>query len=314
MLGQNVLEVTGEHMIVVLGDCMLDIVMHTDAPVQQSSHCFAQASVSAGGSAANFAVWAARLGADVGLIAKVGDDVLGRSLLYDLEQEGVASGVVAGEQTTGLTLALVDQSGGWTMLAARGATSALSVDDLDWTLLDRADLLHVTAYSFFEDAPREAALAAMKHVKKRGKLLSLDPSARSYLQRLGAEDFFAMAREVDIFFPNLDEGRVLTGEDQPQRVMDALLQHFPVVTLKMGADGALAGTGDAIVHHPGFAVPVVDATGAGDAFAAAFVVTWLAHHDLSAALREGNRTAAGVVQVAGARCFTAVPPGSSLRQ
>jgi ribokinase len=301
-------------MIVALGDLMLDIVMQTSSPVLQSPHCFAHASISPGGSAANFAVWAARLGAEVGLTAKVGDDVVGRSLLCDLEQERVVSGVVMGKQATGLTLALIDQSGNRTMVAARGATSALGADDLDWRLLDHADLLHVTAFSFFDDVPRDAALMAMRHVKKRGKLLSLDPSSRSYLERLGAEAFFAMAREVDIFFPNLDEGRALTGEHQPERVMSILLERFPVVALKMGEDGAFAGTGNTIVQDSGFGVPVVDRTGAGDAFAAAFVVTWLAHHDLTAALREGNRLAAGVVQVAGARSFRAVSPGSALQQ
>jgi sugar/nucleoside kinase (ribokinase family) len=200
------------------------------------------------------------------------------------------------------------------MLAARGAASALSMDDLDWTLLDRADLLHVTAFSFFEDAPRDAALKAMRYVKRRGSLLSLDPATCNYLEGIGTEAFFTMARDVDIFFPNLAEGRVLSGEHQPERVMHALLRRFPMVALKMGADGAMAGTGDTILHHPGFAVPVADVTGAGDAFAAAFVVTWLAHQDVAAALEEGNRIAAGVVQAVGARCSTVVPLGSSLQQ
>jgi len=301
-------------MIVALGDLMLDIVMHTQSPVLQSSDCFAQAHISPGGSAANFAIWVARLGAEVGLIAKVGDDLMGRSLLRDLAQEGVVSSVMVGKEATGLTVALVDPGSNQTMLAARGANSALSAADLDWTLLDRAELLHVTAFSFFEDAPRDAALTAMDHVKQRGGLLSVDPSAHGYLQRIGAEAFFALVQGVDIFFPNLDEGRVLTGEHQPEHVMHALLRHFPVVALKLGADGAMAGTRGTVVHHPGFTVPVVDTTGAGDAFAAAFVVTWLARHDLATALEEANRAAAGVVQVAGARCFREVPPGSSPQQ
>lgn len=297
-------------MIVALGDFMLDVVVQTQSSLQHGGHCFAQAQVSPGGSAANFAVWAARLGASVSLIARVGDDLIGRALLRDLEQEGVVSGVVVGEETTGLTLAVVDQNGSHTMLAARGATSTLSAADLDWDLLDRADLLHVTAYSFFEDAPREAALAAMKRVKDRGKLISLDPSAYRYLQSVGSEAFFALARGVDIFLPNLGEGQVLTGEQKARRVMHALLRRFPVVALKMGPGGAMAGVGSAIIHQPGFAVPVVDTTGAGDAFAAAFVVGWLTHHDLTTALGEGNRIAAGVVQAAGARRFKEVLPDS----
>ena len=90
--------------------------------------------------------------------------------------------------------------------------------------------------------------------------------------------------------------------------MRALLLHFPIVALKLGSDGALAGTWDGIVYHPEFNVPAVDSTGAGDAFAAAFIVTWLADHNLAAAVEQGNRVAAGVVQVVGARGFREVPP------
>jgi ribokinase len=297
-------------MIVAIGDFMLDVVVRATSPLQPGGHCMAQAQVSPGGSAANFAVWARRLGADVGLISRVGDDLVGRALLRDLEQEGVVGGVNVGEETTGLTLALVGEDGSHTMLGARGATAALSVADLHRPLLDQAELLHVTAYSFFEDAPRAAALSAMKYVKDRGKQISVDPSAYGYLQGVGPEAFRALTQGTDIFLPNLDEGRVLTGEREPRRVIGALLEYFPVVALKMGPDGAMAGADGTIVHHPGFAVPVLDTTGAGDAFAAAFVVSWLNHRDLAVAVREGNRVAAGVVQVAGARRFKEVLPGS----
>jgi len=294
-------------LIVVFGDLLLDIACHTRAPILYGTDCFVQSTVSPGGSAANFAVWAARRGGRVALIAKVGDDVIGHSLLQDLEKEGVTSGVAVGRETTGMTIVVVDQSGERTMLAARGATSTLCTEDVDWSLLERADLLHVTAYSFFEEAPRQAALTAMRHVKEHGGLLSLDPSAYGYLKRLGADAFFAMAQGVDLLFPNLDEGRVLTGETEPERVLHKLLQHFSIVALKLGPAGAMAGHGATIVYHEGFSVPVTDTTGAGDAFAATFVMSWLAQHDLLTALREGNRIAAGLVQVVGAR-FTAAPP------
>lgn len=297
-------------MIVAIGDFMLDIMVQAPSPLQPGGHCLTQAQVSPGGSAANFAVWARRLGAGVGLIGRVGDDLIGRALLRDLEQEGVVSGVHVGEETTGLTLALVGEDGSQTMLGARGATAALSTADLHWPLLDQAELLHVTAYSFFEDAPRAAALAAVEYTKNRGKQISLDPSAYRYLQSVGPKAFLALAQGTDIFLPNLDEGSALTGEREPHRVIGALLEHFPVVALKMGPDGAMAGADGTIVQHPGFAVPVVDTTGAGDAFAAAFVVSWLKRHDLALAVHEGNRVAAGVVQAAGARSFREVPPGS----
>ena len=287
-------------MIVALGDLMLDIVMRLSEPLSQGGHALAQAHLSPGGSAANFAVWACRLGAEVGLIARVGNDLLGHALLQDLKQEGITQGLLVGEETTGFTVAL-DQGGTRTMLAARGAASALRVDDLDLSLLEQADILHITAYSFFDDSPRQATLAAMRFVQERGKLVSLDPAAYGFLKNAGPERFLALAKGVDMLFPNLDEGRALTGEEEPERVLHVLLRHFPVVALKLGEYGAMAGAGEAVVHHPGFSVPVVDTMGAGDAFAAGFVVHWLAHHDLAQAVEQGNRVAAGVVQVSGAR-------------
>ena len=301
-------------MIIALGDAMLDIVMRSRRPVRRGGHSLMHAEVSAGGSAANFAVWAARLGAEVALMAKVGDDLVGRALLLSLAQEGVLSAVSTDEQTTGLTLALEESDGGRTMLAARGANAALSIDDLNWEMIDRADLVHVSGYSFLEDAPRGAAIAAMVRVKRHGGLVSLDPSAHSYLQRVGASAFLDLSKDADIFLPNLEEGRALTGELEPHRVLRALLERFPVVALKMGPDGAMAGAGSTTKRHRGFEVPVEDAAGAGDAFAAAFTVSWLAHRDLGAALREGNRIGASVVQTAGAQRFKAVPRDSLPRQ
>nr|MBC7244959.1 sugar kinase [Chloroflexota bacterium] len=294
-------------MIIALGDLMLDIVVQSSSFVLHGTDCAARASISPGGSAANFAVWATRLGAKTGLIAKVGDDLFGHALLHDLEQEKVASGVVMGKETTGFTLMILDQSGEHTMLAARSANATLSIEELDWALLDQADWLHLTAYSFFEDKPREAALAAIQYMKERGKPVSLDPASSSYLQRIGAAAFLPLAQGVDVFFPNLDEGRAVTGEHEPEQILRALLPHFPIVVLKMGENGAIAGTRDTMLYCPGFSVPVVDTTGAGDAFAAAFVVTWLTRHDLAAALSEGNRLAAGVIQVAGARAMASLP-------
>jgi len=288
-------------MIVAFGDLMLDLTVQTPCLIPPGRHCSVQAHVSPGGSAANFAVWAARLGAVSALIAKVGDDVLGRALLEDLRREGVLSAVAVGRETTGFMLAIANPDGQRTMLAARGANATLSVADVDWTWLDRADWLHVTAYAFLEDAPRAAAQVAIQYAKKRGLPVSLDPASASYLQDSGPEAFFALAEGVDVLFPNWDEGRALTGEEDAECIARRLLEHFPLVVLKLGAAGAIAATKGQPIHEPGLVQRAVDTTGAGDAFAAAFVVNWMANHDLAAALHEGNRLAASVVQAAGAR-------------
>jgi ribokinase len=295
-------------MIVALGDLLLDISVHTEPPIRHETDCFVRGNLSPGGSAANFAVWAARLGASSGLIAKVGRDMLGEMLQRDLAKEGVQGGIVVGTDPTGFIVISVDVKGERTMLAARGATATLSAAELDFGFLDRADWLHVSAYSFLDTVSREAALSAMRRAKERGVQVSLDPASYGFLSDVGTDAFWRWVDGyVDAFFPNLDEGRVLTGEQDPDRILDALMARFPLVALKLGAQGALAGTGGTVVRHAGYRVPAVDTTGAGDAWAAAFVVHWLAQGDLAAALKEGNRLAAAVVQVPGARFRADLP-------
>jgi sugar/nucleoside kinase (ribokinase family) len=168
--------------------------------------------------------------------------------------------------------------------------------------------LHVSAYSFLDALSREAALTAMRRARQQGVRVSLDPASYGFLCDVGADAFWGWVDGcVDAFFPNLDEGRVLTGEEDPDRILGALMARFPLVALKLGAQGAIAGTEGSVVRHAGYQVPVVDTTGAGDAWAAAFVVNWLAKHDLAAASREGNRLAAAVVQVPGARSRADLP-------
>src|SRR5205823_6020833 len=107
----------------------------------------------------------------------------------------------------------------------------------------------------------------------------------------------------DILFPNLEEGRLLTGREAPEDVAASLLEISPIVTLTLGVDGCLVATQAEtfrVQAHPIRAA--VDATGAGDAFAAAFVVAYINHnHDLREAAEAGNRLAANVVSRPGGR-------------
>jgi sugar/nucleoside kinase (ribokinase family) len=194
------------------------------------------------------------------------------------------------------------------MRAARGATATLSSEELDLDMLDNASWLHVSAYAFLDRSSREAALAAMRRVKERGGTVSLDPASDGFLLEVGPESFFAWVADlVDVLFPNLDEGRVLTGEEDADGILRTLLVRFPMVVLKLGAQGAMGGAGNTVLRRAAYQVPSVDTTGAGDSFAAAFVISWLAERDLATALKEGNRLAAAVVQAPGARFRADLP-------
>ena len=102
---------------------------------------------------------------------------------------------------------------------------------------------------------------------------------------------------------NADEASVLTGCAEPSDAARALAETFPVVVVKLGADGALvaARESSSVVRRPAPPVAVVDSTGAGDAFAAGFLPRWRSGSDLAAALDAGNALGATVVTRHGAR-------------
>jgi ribokinase len=264
-----------------------------------------------GGSAANFAVQAARLlgeGGRVSFISKVGNDDSGTALVQSLEREGVQPQVVV-ERTgrpSGTVLVFVNRSGRRTMVTDPGASRTLTVAELEANadLLTNCHAFHLTSYSLFTEPPLSAALRACQLAHQGGALVSLDPSSHHLIETLGRDRYTAFAQAVaaDIFLPNLDESRLLCGEQETDAVARALHHFAPIVALKLGAGGCIVSQhGGNMQHIPAVPTAAVDTTGAGDAFDAAFVVGYLQSGDLVAAGRRANTVAAEVVGRLGAR-------------
>jgi ribokinase len=297
--------------IVALGDLVYDVLVQSDEEeLSQESDITARIVVRPGGSAANFAVQAARLlGAGrVSFISKVGRDDSGAALVQSLEREGVQPHVAIeqSERPTGTVLVFVNRSGRRTMVTDPGASRVLTVAELEANadILANADAFHLTSYSLFTDPPRSAALRACQLTKQGGALISLDPSSHHLIETLGRDRYIALAQAAaaDIFLPNLDEGRLLSGEYEPEAVARALHHFAPIVALKLGANGCLVSQrGGDLQHIPAVPHIAVDTTGAGDAFAAALVVGYLHSRDLIAAAQMANEVAAAVVGGLGAR-------------
>ncbi len=298
--------------LVALGDLVYDVLVHSDEEqLSLESDITAHIRIQPGGSAANYAVWAARLlgGAGaVSFISKVGTDEVGQTLVQSLEAEGVQPSVAVDEggRSSGTVLVFVNRSGRRTMVTDPGASRALTVADIAARadLLAAASAFHLTSYSIFTDPPRPAALYAAQLAKAGGALLSLDPSSDHLLDLLGGEQYDALARSVgaDIFLPNLAEGRFLSGLDEPTAIARAMHRYAPIVALKLEAEGCIVSRqGGEWQHLPASPASVVDTTGAGDSFAAAFVVNYLQTGDVVEAARAGNALAAQVVARLGAR-------------
>jgi len=255
------------------------------------------------------------------LIGRVGDDFLGRALFADLEHEGVCPYLVFDpdpDYGTGRVGVIVAADGERDMVCDRRANARLSVDDIPEDVVAGAEWLHVSGYVFLEEAPAKAARYCIDMAREAGVPVSVDPAAYSFIQTLGREAFLDLCEGAAVILPNLDEGRAMTGLEQPEGIASCLLDYFPVVALKLGAGGCLgmarqwSGTGTAgistgekgLVAAVRFAaVPtrVVDTTGAGDAFDAGFVLEYSRGAGLAASLARANEMGARVVSRMGAR-------------
>lgn len=287
--------------ILVVGDVVDDVVVRPLTSVTAASDTDAEIRRTDGGSAANVAAWLGHLGTDVRFVGRAGADGAERHRV-PLAAYGVDARVSADPDLPTATLvATLDPAGERTMYVDRAANTRLGPDDLGGGVLDGVGWLHLTGYSLFDDAVRPAVLDLAGRARAQGAGVSLDPSSVAFLAGCGAERFLGWAGPADLLFPNLDEGRFLTGADDPAQVVAALAGRFPGVVLTLGADGAIFADSDRSCSVPAEPADVLDTTGAGDAFCAGFLASWLRSRDADDALGAGAAVAARAVTCLGAR-------------
>ena len=168
-------------------------------------------------------------------------------------------------------------------------------------MLDDVDALHVNGYSLFADEPRAAVVSLIGEARRREIVVTADPSSSAYLEELGASTFLSCTGGASVCLPNLDEGRVLSGQTDPRDVLESLRVHYPVVALKLGSGGVLVGEGNEVELIGPTSSTVVDPTGAGDAFCAGFLSSWLGGNSAIEAARHGSTLAARAVSKHGGR-------------
>jgi ribokinase len=225
----------------------------------------------AGGKGANQAVAAARLGAAVSMVGRVGHDAFGRELSRSLRDANVSTRWVQGaDRPTGAALIFVDSLGENSIAVAPGANLDLLPEDVPRRAIEAAEVvvaqLEVSLASI-EEAFRLARLASVRTV------LNTAPAARVPESLLDLADVL-ICNEVEL--GQLAGRPVAPGEEAAAaKQVRRFAEQIVVVTL--GSRGALSVAGFEVVVAPAFGVEVVDTTGAGDAFVAAFVVgRWFA--------------------------------------
>jgi sugar/nucleoside kinase (ribokinase family) len=287
--------------ILVVGDVVNDIVVRPRAPVSADSDTLSEISDSPGGSGANQAAGLGALGARVRFAGRVGAADLAAHTTV-LKAAGVDARLSADPDASTGRIVVLARDGRRDMFTDRGANLNLVPADLPDGLLDGAGLLHVSGYALFHPGVGAAVGDLMRRARVRGVDTSVDPCSAAFLRDSGPEAFRSWARGGQLIFPNLAEGRVLTGERAPDDVADALLADHPVVALKLGAKGALIASRDGTrLRFPSASAQVLDTTGAGDAFCAGFLTAWASGRPLDDCARAAIAAAAQAVATVGAR-------------
>jgi len=281
--------------VLCLGRTYCDIIftgLH-DMPVLGRERFADDVTVVAGGGAYITAAHLASLGRPSALLTRLGTDPLSRSLDPELDGSGIDLAFIERARDAGPqpTVALV-KDGERAFVSRRAGTSRPASLEKALAAPDIAHL-HIAEFATLKDNPDVIAMA-----REHGLTVSLDPSWDDQLIRQDA-GFFEACAGVDVFLPNVEEGEALTGETSTDAILSALQRHFPLVVLKRGEHGAVAAQNTTRLSAKSLPVDVIDTTGAGDAFNAGFLHSWLGTADIERSLAAGIAAGALSVQSAG---------------
>lgn len=281
--------------IVVVGSLNMDMVVRTPhLPNMGETVIGSDFRNYPGGKGANQAVAAARLGAQVKLVGRVGADSFGDILLDTLAQAGVdTTHVVQLENTaSGVAFITVDDGGQNTIVVASGANGSLSPEDVSAaeSAFSGASVLLVQL-----ECPLAAVERAIQLAKRHGAQVVLNPAPAQLLDA-------SLLKRVDYLIPNQTELALLAGQDSIQSAIRVLHEHgVGRLVVTMGSEGALVVDGEFQEQVPTYPVQVVDTTAAGDAFAGAFAVGLTEGLSILQAAVWGNAAGALAVTRSGAQ-------------
>ena len=289
--------------VVALGDANVDLIAPIlRLPSEGEEVWVRRLERCAGGSAANLSVATARLGLRSGFIGRVGNDPFGHFLVDEFKKEKVdiSQLQIDEEVGTGLMFIGVTSDGERTMYGFRGANANLSAKEIDVDYVKNADVLHVSGYALLSEAQRKAALKVLEAARRTGVFVSFDVGVLTAMK--AADRMRSILKSIDLLFLNEFEAMKLAHVENPKKAAEDIFKSgVKIVALKRGDKGCFILSEEGTIILPAFRVKVVDATGAGDAFAAGFLVSVIEERGLQEAARFANAVGALSVTKIGGR-------------
>ena len=290
--------------VLCIGDVMLDVVTKISvmpSEINYGSDTPAQISTHGGGAAGNVAAWLTRTDARATIVGHVGDDSAGSALVSEFDALGVRHhNLVVDKGHSGVVVVLVDPTGERTMFPDNGANSGLHIGDLPD--LEGFNAVYISGYSPLDPLSRKGIKEMIAKIKAAGITIYFDPASVGGMKEVDIVEVKSWLSLMDVILLNDEEAHYLTGQTDPERALDILLQSCSTAVVKLGSHGAIGKSrGGESVSVPALSTDVVDTTGAGDSFAAGFISYFATKKDLSRALMAGAEVASHCVAIVGAR-------------
>ena len=292
--------------VICIGMALADLIIRgfDPTPVSASGYVAESASLNPGGEAVNEAVAAAKLGMKTGIFCALGNDPAGEIVRSELRKNGVDTRSVVGSPATPVTVMFVRADGTRKSITNQAHRFNFHPEKEPDLFTDaRAVILGSLFRAPFDDP---AVIHAVVSAAKAGGQLVLADTKLPNFRFLTLEDIRDSLPLIDWITPNEDEARHFTGKEEPEEMADVFLEYgVKNVVVKLGSRGCLLKNRETVLRLPPEEIEAVDATGAGDNFAAGLVSEILRGAAPEEALRFAN--------ACGAICTTAVGAGTALK-
>ena len=254
-------------------------------------------SLATGGSASNTILALSKLGTNPGFIGKVGDDEYGHFYVKEIDEVGVTPHFFKEEMPSGTAMTLITPDGERTFGTYLGAAANLQATELQEDVFSSYKLFYVEGYLINNFALIEKA---MKIAKTQGLMIAIDLASYNVVEAY-KDSFLSLIKEyVDIVFANEEEARALTGKE-PEEAVKILASMTRIAVVKVGAEGSFVMQGSDLVKVLAVKAQMLDATAAGDFYAAGFLYGIIKNAGLEQCGSIGSLLASNVISIVGTK-------------
>lgn len=253
----------------------------------------------AGGSAANTITCTSIFGMRSGFIGKIGDDEIGHLFKSDEEQYGVKCNLLKGKNSSGRSMVFVTEANAERTFAVYlGAALELVPEDLRPEYFEGFDYFHIEGYLVQN---QDLIRKAVEMAKAAGCIISIDMASYNVVESNNVFLHDIVSKYVDIVFANETESKAFTSYDDPEKALEEIAKLCEIAVVKVGKDGSWVRKGDEVHFIKPWPGEAIDATGAGDTYAAGFLYAHSLGMPLKVCGEVGSCIAAKVVEVIGSK-------------